>query len=223
VKAGVDAVGGALVGGGHALRVELDRGGAEAPDIVPGDGMGKVGKIIGEAAIGITELDVFFEGGLGELDDLIEALRREVGGVRIDEIEAVGVVDGVPVIVILLTEAGELGVKILICVGFGEGHALRDAAFFRCVPNGVIVEERRLVPDEVAGKGCLGSAGMLANVLEDEKVVLEARGGAKPVVLVELEVFAIGLELAGEGLTGFAELVVLMDALDELLESDGDD
>ena len=223
MEAGVDAVGGALVGGGHYLRIELERGGTDAIDVGPGDGVGEVGEVVGEAAVGVAELDVFFEGGFGELDDLIEALRREVGGVGIDEIEAMGVVDGIPVVEILLVEAGERCVEFLIGVGLGERHETSYATFFGCVPDGVIVEEGRLVPDVFAGEGGLRSAGMLANVLEDEQVVLEARGGAKPVVLVEFEVVAIGFELAGEGLVGFAEFVALVDALDELLETDSDD
>jgi hypothetical protein len=223
VEASVDAVVGALVGGGHALWIEVERCGAEAVDVGPGDGMGEVGVVVGEAAEGVAVFDVFREGGFGELDDLIEALGAEVGGVGIEDIEAAGVVDGVPVIEILLVEAGERCVELLIGVGLGEGHLVSDAAFLGCVPNRVIVEEGRLVPDEVAGEGGFGRAGMLANVLEDEEVVLEASGGAKPVVLVCDEVVAIGFELAGEGFAGFAELVALVDVFDELLEADGDD
>ena len=41
--------------------------------------------------------------------------------------------------------------------------------------------------------------------------------------MVDDEVSAIGFEFAGEGFAGFAEFVVLVDALDELLEADGDE
>ena len=223
VKTGLDAVGGALVGGGHAAGIEGDGGGADAVDVVPGDGVGKVGEVMGEAAVGVAELDVLFEGGFDELDDLVEALGGEVGGVGVEEFEAAGVVDGVPVVERLLGHAGELSVEVLIGVGFGEGHEMSDAVLFGGVPDGVVVEEGRLAPGEVAGEGGLGSAGMLANVLEDEEVIFEAGGGDEPVAFVGKEVGAVGFELAGEGLAGVAELVALVNVLDELLEADGDD
>ena len=64
---------------------------------------------------------------------------------------------------------------------------------------------------------------MLAEVFEDEQIVLEASGGEEPFALVADKVGAIDFELAGEGFARFAELIALVDALDELLEADGDD
>jgi hypothetical protein len=211
------------VGGGQALRIEVDGGRAESGDVDPGDGVGKVGEVVREAAVGIAKLDVLGEGSLGELKDLVEVLWGEVSGIGVEELEAGSVVDGVPVVEGLLGEAGELEVEVLIGVGFGEGQAAGDAVLFGSVLGGVIVEEGRLTPGEVAGESCLRRAGMLADVLEDEEVVLEASSGNEPVALVEDEVIAIGFELAGQGFAGLAEFVVLVNLLDELLESYGDD
>jgi hypothetical protein len=100
---------------------------------------------------------------------------------------------------------------------------LSDAVFLGGVPGGVIVSEGRLEPAEVAGEGGFGGIGMLANVFEDEQIVFEASGSEEPLVFVDDEVSAIGFELVGEGFACLAELVVLMEVLDELLEADGND
>ena len=121
MEAGTDAVDRTLVSGGHALRIEGDGGRADTVDVGPGDGVGKVGEVVSEASEGVAELDMLFEGGFGELDDLLEALRREVGGVGVEKLETRRVVDGVPSVEGLLREAFELGVEVLIGVGFGEG------------------------------------------------------------------------------------------------------
>jgi hypothetical protein len=90
VEAGIDAIGGTLVGGGHALGIEIVWRRTEAVDVDPRDGVGKVGELMGEETIGGTELNVFFECGLGELGNLVEALRREMGGVGVEEVETTG-------------------------------------------------------------------------------------------------------------------------------------
>jgi hypothetical protein len=129
MEAGANAVGGALVGGGHALGIEGDRGGAHAPDVRPSDGVGKVRKIVGEAAEGVTKFDVLLECGLRELKDFVEALRRKMGGIGIYKLESSRVVDRVPAVEGLLGHATQLGVEVLIRGSFGEGQAAGDAIF----------------------------------------------------------------------------------------------
>jgi hypothetical protein len=58
--------------------------------------------------------------------------------------------------------------------------------------------------------------------LKDHEVIFEDGGGEKPVVFVVDEVGAIGFKFAGEGFAGFAELVALVNALDQLFQADDD-
>jgi hypothetical protein len=154
---------------------------------------------------------------------LIELQGREVGGVGVEEVEAGGVVDGVPGVERLRGEAGEVVVELDVAIGFGEWHVGGDAALCRGVPDGVVGVEGRLVPVEVAGEGGLRCAGVAADELEDEQIVFEAGGRDEPVAFFGCDVGVVGFGFALEGFAGFAEFVVLVDALDELLEADGDD
>ena len=159
VEAGVDAVDGLLMSGGHAVGIEDDGRGPDPMDVGPGDGMGKVGKIVGEAAEGVAEFDVLLEGGLGELDDLVKTVRREMGGIGIEKLEARRVVDGVPAVERLLGHAAELGVEVLIRGGFGERQAAGDAVFFGGIPCGVVVEEGKLRQLRSPGSAVSGVPG----------------------------------------------------------------
>ena len=63
---------------------------------------------------------------------------------------------------------------------------------------------------------------MASDVLEDGEVVLELDKGSAPVVFVVGPRLFVGFALLLEGFAGLAQLVVLMDALDGLFETDGD-
>ena len=64
---------------------------------------------------------------------------------------------------------------------------------------------------------------MLLDVAEDDEVVFELGHLPAPLLDIFGDVLAVGFGLLREGFAGFAEFVVLVDALDGLLESDGDE
>ena len=69
----------------------------------------------------------------------------------------------------------------------------------------------------------LWNSGMLAYVFEHVKIVFELDEGATPLGFVGGVDRFVFEQLTVEGFAGFEELVVLVDVLDDLLESNGDD
>jgi hypothetical protein len=78
-------------------------------------------------------------------------------------------------------------------------------------------------PEQNAGKLFIRSAGMLAEIFESVKIILEFRGLPAPDTRILFEVFAIVADLRAQGLAGLPHLAVMVNGLDGLLEADGDE
>ena len=115
------------------------------------------------------------------------------------------------------------GIEGLFGVGLLERHQADDAVLQGGIPDGVVPAEGVLRPGEIAGKRGLRRAGVQADVVEDEKIALEFREGGEPVALVVGAVGAVGLELVRQLFSGVAQLVVLVNTLDHLLQTDRDE
>jgi hypothetical protein len=87
----------------------------------------------------------------------------------------------------------------------------------------VVVLEGGLVVVQVSRQIGLSDAGMMANCIQHQKVIPKRSIHLQPVASVDFHATAIGIALAIERLTGFAQLIVLMDPLHGLLQADGDD
>ena len=64
---------------------------------------------------------------------------------------------------------------------------------------------------------------MLPDVLEHDEVVLQLYKDFAPAAFIAAPVCFVGFALLLEGFAGLAQLVMLVDALDGLFESDGDE
>ena len=65
-------------------------------------------------------------------------------------------------------------------------------------------------------------ARVQANILEHPQIVAQHGKSQKPTPLVRREIVAIALQLSLQRLTSFPKLVVLVNPLDHLFETDGD-